>query len=127
MCTGVAARAASRAPPQAARPGPAVPGLLPALGNPGKLQEASKLRESLVFLTTNGMVPWDPRADSMKSQTDAMIAAKEQEERLALEAAKKPAETIDAADKPDRDSEVPEGLELVQAPPEDFGSGRSRR
>jgi hypothetical protein len=33
----------------------------------------------------------------------------------------------DAADKADRDSEVPEGLELVQAPPEDFGSGRSRR
>ena len=98
-----------------------------AFGNPGKFQPEGQKHESLVFLTTNGMVPWDPRADSMKDITDAMIAAKEQEERLALEAAKKPAETIDAADKADRDSEVPEGLELVQAPPEDFGSGRSRR
>lgn len=45
-----------------------------AVGNPGKLQETGKQRESLVFLTTNGLLPWDPRADSMKDIIDRMQA-----------------------------------------------------
>jgi hypothetical protein len=98
-----------------------------AFRTPSKFQPESKQRESLVFLTTNGMVPWDPRADSMKDITDRMLTQKSEEEKVLALEAKKPAETIDAADKADRDSERPEGLELVQAPPEDFGSGRSRR
>ena len=49
-----------------------------------------------------------------------MLDQKAAEERLALEAAKKP-ETVDA-DK--TDSEVPESLELVEPPPQDFSGGR---
>jgi hypothetical protein len=95
-----------------------------AVGNPGKLQEASKQRESLVFLTTNGMVPWDPRADSMKDITDRMLIQKSAEEKvLALEAKAEPV----AADKADHDSETPESLELVQEPPQDFNLGRGGR
>lgn len=56
-----------------------------------------------------------------------MIAAQKEEERLALEAAKPADQTVDAA-KTDGDTEVPEGLELVEAPPnpDDFNRGRSR-
>jgi len=58
----------------------------------------------------------------MKEQTDRMIQQGKDEERLQLEAAKKPAETtIEATN----DSEAPvESLELVQEPPENFTGGR---
>jgi hypothetical protein len=93
-----------------------------AVGNPGKLQEASKQRESLVFLTTNGMVPWDPRADSMKDITDRMLTQKSEEEKVLALEAKKPAEPVAATD---NDSEAPvESLELVQEPPENFTGWR---
>jgi len=93
-----------------------------AFGTPGKFQPESKQRESLVFLTTNGMVPWDPRADSMSEITSRMLAQKAEEEKLQLEASKKPAEPIEA----DRDEAPVETLELVEPgpSPEDFIRGR---
>jgi hypothetical protein len=92
-----------------------------AVGNSGKLQEAGKQRESLVFLTTNGLLPWDPRADSMKDIIDRMQAEKSAEEKLkAIEAKAEPV----AADK-DGDTEIQEGLELVQEPPENFGDSKT--
>lgn len=90
-----------------------------AVGNPGKLQEAGKQRESLVFVTTSGLLPWDERMDNMKSQTDKMLAESAAEDKLKALEAKKP-ETIETA----TDSEVPESLELVQEPPENFTGGR---
>lgn len=95
-----------------------------AYGNPGKFQEQGKQRESLIFLTTNGMVPWDPRADSMSDVTSRMLAEKAAEEKLALEA-KKLSETIDTADKADSEAPV-ESLELVVEPPENFTTGGRR-
>jgi hypothetical protein len=93
-------------------------------GLPVKMQVDGEKRKSLVFVTTSGLYPWDERMDNMKSQTDAMLAQGKAEERLQLEAAKKPV-AVDA-DKTDRDSEVPEALELVEPPPgpEDFGGRR---
>jgi len=111
-------------------PGPAWTNLLKvvmsyAFGTPGKMQADGTKRESLVFVTTSGLLPWDERMDNMKSQTDAMLAGKDQEEGLALEAAKKP-ETIEAKD---NDTDVTDVLEVVTPlpSPEDFGAGRSRR
>jgi len=89
------------------------------------MQVDGEKRKSLVFVTTSGLYPWDERMDNMKSQTDAMLAQGKAEERLQLEAAKKP-EAVDA-DKTDRDSEVPESLELVEPPPQDFNPGRGGR
>ena len=86
-------------------------------GEPRQLQETGKQRESLAFLTTNGLLPWDPRADSMKDIIDRMQAEKSAEEKLkSIEAKAEPV----AADK-DGDTEIQEGLELVQEPPENFG------
>ena len=95
-------------------------------GLPGKMQPEGTKRESLVFLTTNGMVPWDPRADSMSEITSRMLAQKAEEEKLHLEAAKRP-EPVAATD---NDSEAPvESLELVEPPPQpaDFNPRGSRR
>ena len=89
-------------------------------GLPTKVQPDGPKREFLVFLTTNGLLPWDERCDSMKPLTDRLLAQKAQEEKLQLEAAKKPAKPADA-----NDSEAPvESLELVQEPPENFSGGR---
>ena len=90
-----------------------------AVGNPGKLQETGEQRKSLVFVTTSGLYPWDERMDNMKSQTDKMLAESAAEDKLKALEAKKP-ETIETA----TDSEVPESLELVQEPPENFTGGR---
>jgi hypothetical protein len=95
-------------------------------GVPGKMADSTQKRQSLVFVTTSGLYPWDERMDNLKPVTDRMIAEKEAEARLQLEAGKKP-ETIEAAaDK--ADSEVPESLEVVDPPPspEDFTRGRGR-
>jgi hypothetical protein len=96
-------------------------------GVPGKMADSTKKRESLVFVSTSGLLPWDERMDNMKPMTDRMIAQKAEEEKLQLEAAKKPAEPIEAA--ADNDSEAPvEALELVEPPPspDNFNRGRGR-
>lgn len=85
------------------------------VGNPGKLQETTKPRESLIFL---GLKPWEIRGE-LDVITDKIIAEKAAEDRIKALEAKKP-ETIEAA----TDSEVPESLELVQEPPENFTGGR---
>jgi len=88
-----------------------------ALGNPGKLQEASERRSSLTFVTTSGLYPWDERLDNMKPMTDRMLAqGKAEDELRALEAAKKPDVVIDA--KADNDTDA-ESLEVVTPPPAD--------
>ena len=92
-------------------------------GLPAKMVPEGQKRESLVFVTTTGLLPWDERMDNMKPQTDAMLEGKKQEERLALEAAKKPEPVT--AEKADNDSEAPvETLELVEPAPQDFGGRR---
>jgi len=60
----------------------------------------------------------------MREITSRMLAQKEQEERLALEAKKPTGEAIEATG----DTEVPEALELVEPPPapDDFNRGRGR-
>jgi hypothetical protein len=89
------------------------------------MESGDAKRQSLYFVTTSGLYPW--QMDNMKEQTDAMLAQGKAEERLQLEAAKKPAEPIEAA--ADKDSEVPETLELVepQPSPDDFNTGRGGR
>jgi hypothetical protein len=102
-------------------------GLSYGYGLPGKVQDATPKRQSLVFVTTNGLLPWDERADSMKEITDRMLEQKAQEEKVQLEAARKP-ETVDVTDK--GDTEIPETLEVVEPPPQppqDFNPGRGGR
>jgi hypothetical protein len=54
-----------------------------AVGNPGKLQDTTKQRESLIFL---GLRPWENRGE-LDVITDRMIAEKAAEEKLkAIEA-----------------------------------------
>jgi hypothetical protein len=98
-------------------------GLQYAFGTPTKMVPEGTKRESLIFLTTTGLAPWDERADSMKDITDRMLSEKAAEEKVLALEAKKPAGETAAADK---DSEAPETLELVEpAPsPEDFTRGR---
>lgn len=81
-----------------------------AYGLPGKMAPETVKRESLVFTGgPGGMFPWDTRLDRMKEKTDRMIAEAAQAEQAtkALEPANP------AADTTDKDSEVPEGLELI--------------
>jgi len=94
-----------------------------AVGTPGKMQDTTKPRESLIFL---GLKPWEIRGE-LDVVTDKMIAEKAAEDKLkVLDAAKRPAEPIDVTDKND-DSEAPvETLELVEPAPEDFNMGRGR-
>lgn len=92
-------------------------------GTPSKFTPEGERRESLVFVTTNGLYPWDDRADSMKSITDRMLSEKAAEEKLnAIEAKAEPV----GADKTDRDFGVPETLEVVDPPPSpgEFGGRR---
>jgi len=92
-------------------------------GTPSKFTPEGERRESLVFVTTNGLYPWDDRADSMKSITDRTLSEKAAEEKLnAIEAKAEPV----GADKTDRDFGVPETLEVVDPPPSpgEFGGRR---
>jgi hypothetical protein len=89
-------------------------------GVPAKMQVEGAKQKSLYFVTTTGLYPW--QMDNMKEQTDRMIQQGKAEDELRALEAKKP-ETIEA-DKADRDSEVPEDLEVVQEPPQDFTGGR---
>jgi hypothetical protein len=85
------------------------------VGTPGKMEVESAKRKSLVFVSTTGLLPWDPRMDNMKEQTDRMLAqGKAEDELRALETAK-PAEVIDVT-KGDTDVEL---LEVVTPPPAD--------
>lgn len=87
-------------------------------GLPGKMQTETTRRVSLVFATTDGKLPWEART-RMDDKTDAMIAAKEQEEKLLALEAKKPV-VIDAkANTGDTSAEELESLETVVPPPAD--------
>jgi hypothetical protein len=93
-------------------------------GVPGKMPVEGEKRKSLYFVTTTGLYPWSPEMDNMAEQTSRMIQQGKAEDELRALEAKKP-ETIEAA--ADKDSEVPEDLEVVQEPPQDFNPGGSRR
>ena len=95
-------------------------------GTPAKMEpEGKQQRDPRVFVTLNGLLPWDERANPMKAKKDAMIKAKEDDERLLALEAKKPAvgATIDT-----KDSEVAEELVSVNLPeaPELFNPGGRR-
>ena len=86
-------------------------------GTPAKMVPEGQKRESLIFL---GLKPWEIRGE-LDVITDKIIAEKAAEEKLkAIEAKAEPV----AADKTDRDSEVPESLELVEPSPDDYPGGR---
>jgi hypothetical protein len=104
-----------------------------AYGTPGKHQQGGVQRQTLVFASVSGHVPWSPLAPGaaeMNARSAAMNAAKENDLRMkALEAAK-PDEVIIDVKKGDTeiDGEV---LEAVVPPPEDdpgaHGGGRRGR
>jgi hypothetical protein len=84
-------------------------------GLPVKMQPEVEKHKSLIFL---GLKPWERRGE-LDDITDRLLAqGKAEDEQKALETKK--SETVEAA----TDSEVPESLELVQEPPENFTGGR---
>jgi hypothetical protein len=96
-----------------------------AYGTPGKHQQEGVQRQTLIFSSTHGYLPYDSRAPAaleLDARSRQLNLAKEQDLRQALEAAK-PDEVVIDVPKAD---EVGEALELVIPPPESpdaFGGG----
>jgi hypothetical protein len=100
-----------------------------AYGTPGKHQQEGVQRETLIFSTSHGYLPWDaraPAAAALNARSVLMIEGKAEE--IALQAEARAAEA--AAPKDDAkkgDTEIDgEVLELVVPPPESpdaFGGG----
>jgi hypothetical protein len=95
-----------------------------AIGLPTKAQIEAKHRESLIFLTTHGYVPWDaraPAAASMNARSVRMIEGKAEE--ITLQAETRAAEVVIDA-KVDNETDL-EPLESVN--PDAFNPGGGKR
>ncbi len=84
-------------------------------GRPIPMGAEKPKQDPVLFVTTHGRVPWDPAVDPGRERSAQMIAAKEAEERLALDAKKTPV----VIDQPKPEDEG-ESLELVRLPDEPF-------
>jgi hypothetical protein len=97
-----------------------------AYGTPSKHQPNVVQRDPLLFISTTGYTPWDPAnplAKEMNERSARMIA--EGDARLALEAAERKGEVIEAKATVEDDANA-ETLESVVPPPEQF-DGRGGR
>jgi hypothetical protein len=103
-----------------------------AIGLPGKATERKVERETLIFATTHGYLPWDgraPAAASLNARSVRMIEGKAEE--IKVQAETREAEAAAPKDDVNKADAEPEGeaLELVVPPPESespesFGRGR---
>jgi len=96
-----------------------------AYGLPGRAVERNEQRPLLVFASTTGHVPWsdsNPLNKEMNERSARMIA--EGDARLALEAAERKAEVIEAKADNETDLEALESVAPPPEPPEAFGRGR---
>ena len=87
---------------------------------PGKQASDMVQRDPLIFASTTGYVPWDdrnPLSKEMNERSARMLA--EGDARLALEAAERKGEVIEAKATAAEDDAAVETLEAVIPPPED--------